>query len=172
MQPMGLGRAGHDQKASVFQKQFDFLFGFFVFEREFPFRPKADGGDSPVFFQVFFPITVPRHSFLTGMVQIEQARVKGLSALFFDALFQFQQFLGPRKGVFGCLGIGVCIFLVTVPGHFSFGNNFFTENIGLVIFPFDVVQQGFVEEVSLFLTEDSTEVVDNSVFWKPVFGFV
>lgn len=87
VQPIRLGFACHHEQASVLEHQFHFLGGFFVFEGKFPLGSKTYRTDRAVFFEVCFPVAVPGHAFLSGMVEVEQAGIKSLSGFLFDGFF-------------------------------------------------------------------------------------
>src|SRR3970282_140617 len=138
---MALGLVFHDQQAAVLQNSGNRFLGFLVLEGKFALGPKTHRGDGSVFLEVLFGIAVPGHAFVATVVQIKQAGIVGFARFGFAQRFKLEQFLCPGQGLFGGIGGGMVEVGVALPSHFSFGDDEFAKNDGLVILPSYVFQQ-------------------------------
>ena len=119
MLPVHLCLAAHDQQGAVAQGEFDrrqFL-AVFVFEQEAAGASQAQRGDSRLFAQFAFVVTVPTHAVLAVAVMIEQDTVKVYLDIFFEASFELPQRRGPGVRFKRQARISIARVRISMPGR-------------------------------------------------------
>lgn len=163
MEPVFLGTFPHDKQAAVFKDQANGLFGGFMFEGKLAFRTKGQGSHDGIIAKHLFPIAVPSHAFAAFMVEIQQAGIKDVAGFSLHYGFKFFQCRRPGKGLLCRARIAVFKGAISVPSYFAFGNVMLAIKHGLIMSPFDVMEQ-LIEIISgLLLAKDFAIVMYRAI---------